>query len=80
VVNDTLSAAFKSKFEASNRTLRDLRDNTPRTHLCLSYHLRGGCYDNCGRAASHKPLSASDRSTLMDYITAHLAPPAAVAL
>jgi hypothetical protein len=80
VVNDTLSASFKSKFDASTRTLRDLKENAPHTHLCLSYHLRGGCYDNCGRAASHKPLSASDRSTLTDYITAHLAPPAAVAL
>jgi hypothetical protein len=74
VSNPNVSATWKDKFEACGRSLRDVRDGAPPLPLCLSYHLRGGCFDNCSRTASHKPLSATERSTLTDFVAAHLIP------
>jgi len=41
-------------------------DNTP---MCLSYHIKGGCYNNCRRKANHeKALSAAEKHKLSNWI------------
>jgi hypothetical protein len=65
--------------------LRDIIANTnpPQmddgTDVCLSYHLRGGCWSNCKRAANHsRHLSTTETQRIETYITQRLAaiPPA----
>jgi len=52
------------------------------TEMCLSFHLRGGCWSNCRRAANHAAtLSANDLQRLRQYLTrrfAALTPPPTV--
>jgi hypothetical protein len=56
-----------------NVRLRDLMANTtaPQTDdgspMCLSFHLRSGCWSNCARLASHKVLSATEKQRLADF-------------
>ena len=42
--------------------------------VCLSYHLRGVCYDNCQRAATHIQPSRTQRATLGKLKEDHLQP------
>jgi hypothetical protein len=63
-----------------NVKLRDLIANTAPptmadgTDMCLSYHLRGGCWSNCKRATNHgRLLSATETQRLESYITQRLA-------
>jgi len=55
---------------------------TDGSEMCLSYHLRGGCWSNCKRAANHAAsLSANDIQRLKQYLTrrfATLTPPPTV--
>ena len=51
---------------------------------CLSYHLKGVCYTNCGRANDHGPLTGPEKSVLFKYAESICsacsdAPPAALA-
>ena len=49
--------------------------NDARHEFCVSWWGRGGagCYTNCGRAATHRPVtSASERSRLLAHVRAHL--------
>jgi hypothetical protein len=40
------------------------------TEMCLSFHLRGGFWSNCRRAANHAAtLSANDLQGLKQYLT-----------
>jgi hypothetical protein len=44
------------------------------TEMCLSFHLRGGCWSNCRRAANHiNVLTTSDIQKLHQYVTRRLA-------
>jgi len=55
---------------------------TDGSEMCLSYHLRGGCWSNCKRAANHSAsLPANDIHRLKQYLTrrfATLTPPPTV--
>jgi hypothetical protein len=46
-------------------------DNLP---MCLSFHVKGGCFSNCRRRADHtRPLTAADKDRLRNYIADRLA-------
>ena len=36
--------------------------------MCLSYHLKGGCYEDCARVAGHHPLSRAELQTLGTFM------------
>jgi hypothetical protein len=41
-------------------------DNVP---ICLSYHIRGGCFSNCRRKDNHaKVLSVTEKQRLSNWI------------
>ena len=62
------------KFEASSKTLAVLKLEKPRpttvsgSNLCLSYHLRGKCFDNCRDKATHRALTPGERSTVAAFL------------
>ena len=74
VVNHNIDNTWKAKLEQSARKIRDIAPHAPASSnmddsnkpvpLCLSYHLRGSCYSNCNRAATHRALSQDENSAL----------------
>lgn len=63
-----------------NVKLRDIISNTAppkmddNTEVCLSYHLRGGCWSNCKRAANHgRLLSPTETQRIELYLSQRLA-------
>ena len=70
VANPSHIEQFTRAYTAAGRSLASIRGNAPSTtdrntntlvDLCLSYHLHGGCYSNCQRSSTHKPLTAPER-------------------
>ena len=81
VTNPNPVAQFIDAYTASARRIADLRGSAPSTtdratgtpvEMCLSYHLRGACYANCQRAATHRNLSAPERRLMTTVIAQHL--------
>jgi hypothetical protein len=63
-----------------NRKLKDLMGDTvpPNTDagkpICLSYHVKGGCYSNCRRRNNHgRVLTLAEKQRLENYIADRLA-------
>ena len=62
-----------------NRRIKDLIGTTqpPNTDsgtpMCLSFHVKGGCYSNCRRKANHAhPLNAAEKERLANYVADRL--------
>ena len=54
--------------------------NDAGNEFCVSWWGRGGCYSNCGRAATHRPFAnPAERTRLLTHVRAHLVAPAAPA-
>jgi len=73
--NATITAQDKP-----NIKLKDIISNAPPpkmddgNELCLSYHLRGGCWSNCRRASTHaQTLSNPEVQRLTQYLTRRFA-------
>ena len=84
VTNPNPVAQFTDAYTASGRRISDLRGAAPSTtdratgtpvEMCLSYHLRGACYANCQRAATHRNLSAPERRLMTTFVAQHLPSP-----
>ena len=43
--------------------------NSAGEELCLTFHTRGGCYDNCKKVSSHCELATSDEAKNLAFIT-----------
>lgn len=60
-----------------------LRAHPPPTNdagqeFCVSWWGRGGCYSNCGRAATHRPFANNaERTRLLAHVRTHLVAPSA---
>jgi hypothetical protein len=39
--------------------------------MCLSYHVKGMCNENCGKAADHQPHTEAQSNLLLTWCTAH---------
>ena len=83
VTNATPDLDFSSMTIVSGGTRNVLRAHRPPTNdagqeFCVAWWIRGGCYPNCGRSATHRPFaSQAERSRLLAYVREHLvAPPA----
>lgn len=51
--------------------------NDAGNEFCVSWWGRGGCYTNCGRAATHRPFaSPGERTRLLSHVRTHLVVPA----
>ena len=82
VTNPHVSSDWKAALERSSKKIRDIATNAPRSTdtdaagnalpLCLSYHLRGSCYSNCNRAATHRELSATEQPLMAKFVTDNL--------
>lgn len=50
--------------------LPKIRDGS--STICLSYHLRGQCFDNCGSKSTHRKLTAEEHATFQQFVDKHL--------
>jgi hypothetical protein len=74
--------AWAERLTATKKSLASLRQaggKPPKStdgssHLCLSWHMKGFCMDNCGSITTHRPLDASERASIQAYVDKHLAP------
>lgn len=71
--------AFLDSFTASDKSIQQLRTvvKQPKTTsgsgtLCLSYHLRGMCFDSCRKKGTHKPLDPTEATNLRTFISTNL--------
>jgi hypothetical protein len=78
VVNETPDSHLLS-LVPYNRKLKDIIGNTqpPSTDsgnvLCLSYHVKGGCFSNCRRKNTHGiTLSMAEKGRLENYLADRL--------
>ena len=83
VANPNPIEQFTRAYTAAGRSLSSIRGNAPSTtdrstntpvDLCLSYHLRGGCYSNCQRSSTHRPLTAPERRLMTTFVAQYLPP------
>ena len=81
--NPSPDAEFGSITVRPGGTRPILRDHRPPTNnagneFCVAWWLRGGCFPNCNRRATHVPFaSANERTRLLTFCREHLAAPAA---
>jgi hypothetical protein len=76
-----LHPAFLEAFASSDKRISDLKSlpaartlltSNKSSTLCLSYHLKGNCFDNCQSSQSHRLLVASEQNALKLFVTQHL--------
>ena len=80
--NPAVNSEWQRRLAQGGRLLREFKSHIPSatatdgtvTELCLSYHIRGLCYENCRRAATHRPLTAADTIKAQAFVTQHLPP------
>jgi hypothetical protein len=79
VPNNAADAAF-SPFRLLGLALATVRDkakeaskpvpqNDSNTDFCLSYHVLGFCWENCGRKEDHRAHQATERTKLLNWCT-----------
>ena len=83
VANPSPIEQFTQAYTAAGHSLSSIRGNAPSTtdcktntpvNLCLSYHLRGGCYSNCHRSSTHRPLMAPEQRLMTTFVAQYLPP------
>ena len=63
---------WTAKFSASEKTVVELKavENCPK--ICLSYHLRGTCFDACHEHATHRALTTAEKTAVQSFVEKHL--------
>jgi len=70
-----VNRAWKEAFERSGKLIRDLRTQAPQwtirnqpREVCLSYHLRGSCYENCNRKDTHVSPTPANKTVFGNFV------------
>ena len=75
--NPAPNTGWLNKFAASGKTVGQLRPFAPKdgdTEICLAYHLKGACFDNCGRKSTHKTLQGAPMRAMNKLLNDHCPP------
>lgn len=74
-----LNKQLMDTFDASDKSIQELRriPKQPRAkggtaHLCLSYHLKGVCFDICRKSKTHRPLDKQEVENMQAFLKLHL--------
>lgn len=59
---------WATKFAASEKEIKDLKLDKARPKICLSYHLRGTCFESCGEHATHRALTAAEKAAVQTFL------------
>jgi hypothetical protein len=80
ITNTTYKAPHFEQFKELGLSMRTVRDaareagkpvptNTAGTECCLSYHVLGFCWENCGRKEDHRAHTAPEDQKLKEWCT-----------
>ena len=79
MLNPAVNREWKDAFERSGKLIRDLRNHAPQwtiknqpLEVCLGYHLRGSCYDNCNRKDTHVSPSPANKAVFAQFVATSL--------
>ena len=61
-----------TKFAGSAKEIKELKLDANRPKICLSYHLRGTCFESCRESATHRALTASEKTTVQVFLDKNL--------
>ena len=61
-------ADWGAKLAASDKEIKDLKLDTTRPKICLSYHLRNTCFESCRDHATHRALTATEKTALQAFL------------
>jgi hypothetical protein len=73
--------AWHERYTAKKKSLYTIRTDAgtdvPKVadgskQICLSYHLRGQCFDICRNRATHRALTPSETTTFQAFVDKHL--------
>jgi hypothetical protein len=71
--------AHLDAFSAGEKSIQELRtvEKQPKTkngaaNLCLSYHLRGACFEACRRSSTHRKLEKAEEDNMKAFISKNL--------
>ena len=62
------NAEWLTKFKSSEKEVKDLKTDESRPKLCLSYHLRGTCFEACREHATHRALTTAEKKVMQDFL------------
>ena len=63
-----LHTAWATKFTASAKEIKDLKLDTTRPKICLSYHLRGTCFESCREHPTHRALTTAEKAAVEAFL------------
>ena len=61
-------ADWAAKFASSAKEIKELKLEATRPKVCLSYHLRGTCFEACRENATHRALTSMEKATLQTFL------------
>ena len=63
-----LNSEWATKFTSSEKEIKDLKLDATRPKICLSYHLRGTCFESCREHPTHLALTAAEKVSLQAFL------------
>jgi len=77
VINAVPNDLLRRRYDNSGRTIASITNGRPSpladtggAQLCLSWHLRCSCFAECGRVATHRPLTMTEVTRIAELLTA----------
>ena len=76
--SEAVDAEIQALLPAGRQIKQLIGDSEPPTNdtgttMCLSYHVRGGCWSTCRRKEDHRPQAAGKKERLKNYMRARAA-------
>ena len=59
---------WTAKFASSAKEIKDLKLDTNRPKICLSYHLRGTCFESCREHPTHRALTTAEKTATQAFL------------
>ena len=63
-----LNSDWATKFTGSEKEIKDLKLDVTRPKICLSYHLRGPCFESCREHPTHRALTATEKAAVQTFL------------
>jgi hypothetical protein len=59
---------WSAKFASSAKEIKELKLDPARPKVCLSYHLRGTCFEACREHSTHRVLTATEKAAVQNFL------------
>jgi hypothetical protein len=59
---------WTAKFAGSEKEIKELKLDAARPKVCLSYHLRGTCFEACREHSTHRALTATEKTAVQAFL------------